>query len=343
MKKLRVLLVTHEDYLPPEDATEVPKESYMPWKTDFDVRAGLLDLGHDVRMLGSSGDVTPIRVAIKRFQPDVVFNLLESFHDVPTYDSYVTSYLELLRQPYTGCNPRGLLLTRDKALSRKILSYHRIPGPGFAVFPQGRTVRKPAKLRFPLLVKSLTDDGSVGVAQKSIVHSDEKLAERVAYLHETFATDVIGEEYVVGREMYVSVLGNRRLTVLPPIELVFRKLPEGTEPIATSKVKWDLAYQKKVGVDLVPAEVSEELAGRLQRTTKRIYRALGMSGYGRIDFRVTEEDVPIVIEANPNADLGYGEELHEAANLAGLKYRDLLQRILNLGMKYEAGWRQGGV
>jgi D-alanine-D-alanine ligase len=340
MKRLRVLVLMHGDLVPPEEATGVPEDKYVPWKTEFDVLMGLEQLGHTVRRLGADSDLTPIRQAIEEFDPHIVFNLLESFHGIPSYDHYVTTYLELLQRPYTGCNPRGLLLSRDKALSRKILSYHRIPGPAFAVFPRERAVRRPTRVKFPLLVKSLTSDGSIGLAQASVVHTDEKLEERVQYLHASFDTDVIAEEYVLGREVYVPILGNRRLQTFPIMELDFGKLAEGAEPIATSKVKWDWKYQERHGIDLKRAKLTKEVEKRLVRIAKRVYRALSLSGYARIDFRLNEEGHGFVIEANPNADLGFGEELHEAVEAGGLTYTKLLQRILNLGLGYQAEWRQ---
>src|SRR5690606_15796431 len=149
---------------------------------------------------------------------------------------------------YTGCNPRGLMLAHDKALTKMVLRYHRIRVPNFAVLPLGRKVRRPSKLQFPLLVKSLTEEGSVGIAQASIVHDDEKLAERVDFVHRHLGTHAIAEEYIDGRELYVGVLGNQRLQTLPIWELHFPKLREDAPRIATGKVKWDYKYQKKIGI-----------------------------------------------------------------------------------------------
>ena len=341
MKRLRVLVLMHDYLVPPEDVTKVPDKKYVEWKTEFDVLSGLKELHHTIHQLGVGQDLAVVREAIDTFKPDIVFNLLESFYEIPSYDHYVPGYLELLRQPYTGCNPRGLMLSRDKALSKKLLAYHRIPSADFAVFMRGKSVHRPAKLKFPLMVKSLTADGSIGLAQASIVQNDEKLEERVRYIQNTFETDVIAEEYILGREVYVPILGNRRLRTLPIMELEFGKLAEGSQPIATSRVKWDWKYQEEKGIELkFPTDLSDELARNIVRTSKRVFRALGLSGYARIDLRVTETGEVYVIEANPNADIGFGEEFHESAESAGLDYRQLLQRILNLGLNYQAEWRQ---
>jgi len=148
------------------------------------------------------------------------------------------SYLELLQVPYTGCNPRGLFLARDKALSKKLLHYHRIRVPDFAVMKRGRRIQRPKRLDFPLIVKSLTQEASIGIAQASVVEDDAKLVERVQFVHESIGTDAIVEQFIAGRELYCGVIGNERLRVLPVWELTFDNLPEGRHAIATERVKW---------------------------------------------------------------------------------------------------------
>jgi D-alanine-D-alanine ligase len=315
-------------------------EEISTWKTEFDVVTGLGNLGHDVRPLGVSRDLNPIRDAIVDWKPHIAFNLLEEFHGVTLYDQHVASFLELMREPYTGCNPRGLMLAHDKALCKKILSYHRISVPDFAVFQRKRAVRRPKWLDFPLLVKSATEEASLGIAQASIVHNDEKLADRVAFIHHQLGTDALVEEYIEGRELYVGVLGNRRIDTFPIWEMLFSKMPEGVAHIATAKVKWDHKYQAKHGIATAAAkDLPDGLAEQLPRLCRRIYRTLQMSGYARMDFRLTPEGKVFVLEANPNPNLAYGEDFAESAERFGLNYEPLLQRILNLGLSYQAEWK----
>lgn len=340
MKKRRILVLMHEDLVPPASLEGYTDKQIVEWKTEFDVVGGLRELGHEVRPLGIQTELGSLRESIVEWRPHVVFNLLEEFHWVPAYDQHVVSYLELMRQPYTGCNPRGMVLARDKALCKKILTYHRVRVPGFAVFPRGRKLRGP-RLRYPLFVKSLDQEGSYGISQASIVHNETKLRERVEYLHEQLATSAIAEEYVEGRELYVSVLGNRRLETLPVLELRFGSLGEVGSPIATRRVKWDWAYQDKHGIDIGPAEdLPAEVHRRLALLGKRIYRVLFLSGYARVDFRLAEDGKLYVLEANPNPDLASGEELCESARIAGISYQGLLQRIVNLGLSHRAEWQQ---
>jgi D-alanine-D-alanine ligase len=340
VKPLRILVLMHEDLVPPEDFKGHSDKEISLWKTEYDVMTALRQAGHAVRALGVQTDLGVIRTSLHEFKPHLAFNLLEEFHSVPTYDHHVTSYLELLRQRYTGCNPRGLMLARDKALSKKILSYHRIRVPEFVVFPRGRSVRPSSKLRYPLFVKSLTQEGSYGISQASVVTNDKKLRERVEYLHDQLLTSAIAEQYIEGRELYVSVLGNYRLTMLPVLELQFGSLAESGEPIATSRVKWDWAYQDKHGIGTGRAkDLPEEVHRRLARLGRRIYRLLNLTGYARLDFRLAPTGEVYCLEANPNPDLAYGGEVSEAAEAAGLSYAELLQRILKLGMGYQAEWR----
>lgn len=340
MKRYRILLLMHEDLVPPETIGGLSDEQMAPWKTEYDVWAGLTNLGHEVLKLGVSRDLGVISRAIESFNPHISFNLLEEFHGVAVYDHFVVSFLELMKKPYTGCNPRGLMLSHDKALSKKILAYHRIPVPHFAVFPLGRKAIRPAMLPFPLLVKSLTDEGSVGIAQASIVDDDQKLRERVAFVHRHQGTDAIAEQYIPGRELYVGVLGHTRLQTLPVWEMFFDSLPEGTEPIATQRVKWDIEYQKKVGIrtqqaaDLSPAQVQH-----IHRLSKRIYRVLNLSGYARLDFRLRPDGKVYLIEANPNPNLAFGEDFSESAEAANIGYEELLVRIVNLGLSYRPAWQ----
>lgn len=339
MKKLRVLTLMHEELMPPPDASS--RDSFgADWETEHHVLTALAKLGHEVRPLGASTDVGKIREALEEQRPHVVFNLMEEFHGVAMYDSYVVSYLELRKAAYTGCNPRGLMLCRDKVLAKKILSYHRIRVPDFAVFPLGRKKRRPARLGFPLLVKSVSEEASLGISQASVVTSDEKLEERVRFIHEQLGSDALAEEYIEGRELYVGLMGNLRVQAFPIWELHLDGMPDRAPHIATRRVKWDLAYQQKNGIatraanDLAPPLVEE-----IVRLCKRAYRVLDVSGYARMDLRLAADGKVYLIEANPNPQLARDEDFARSAKAVGMDYPTLLQRILTLGMSYRVGWR----
>ena len=334
-RKLRVLALVHESLVPPDTAGKQQAAS-AEWKTEYDVVKALRGLGHEVQVLGIGGDLGPLRNAIQDWKPQIAFNLVEAFDDVSIWDANVVAYLELLKVPYTGCNSRGLVLSRDKALAKKVLSYHRMPLADFAVVPRGRIVRRPRRLRFPLIVKSLTLDASIGISQASVVDDDAKLEERVRFIHESIGTDALVEEYVEGRELYVGILGDKRLEVLPIWELSFDGMPEESRPIATERLKWSLTYRKKHAIVSGPArELPEGVAARIRETCKRVYRNLMLSGYARIDLRLRENGEPCIMEANPNPQLSADEDFADSAKAAGVEYPALVQRIVELGLRFE--------
>ena len=338
MRRLRVLVLMHPDLIPPESSKGHSQEEMNVWKTEYDVVSTLRKAGHDVKPLGVHDELKPIRDEVETWKPDVVLTLLEEFHGEAIYDQNVASLLELMRVPYTGCNPRGLMLARGKDLSKTLVHYHRIPVPAFTVFPMRRKVRRPARLQLPLIVKSLNEDGSYGISQASVVDSDDKLAERVNFIHERVGTPAIAEQYIEGREIYVGVIGNDRLRVLPVWELTFGNMAEGDWPIATEKVKHDTGYQERRKILTGPAkDLSPELVARIQGIAKRIYRTLALDGYARIDFRLAADGTPFFLEANPNPEIAESEEFAAAAKHDGIKYRELLHRILALGMQRASG------
>ena len=328
MKKLRVLVLVHEDFLAPESLEGLPASEAARIKTEYDVVSTLTAMNHEVRQIGVSDELRPIRKTVQEWRPHIVFNLLEEFQEEAVYDQNIVGYLELLRVPYTGCNPRALVLARDKALSKKLLAYHRIRVPRFFVVRRGRMVRRPTRVDVPLIVKSLLEESSAAISKTSLVRNEESLAERVAFVHERLETDAIVEQFVPGREIYVGVLGNQRLQVLPAQELVIRKSEAGEPLIATEKVKHDLRYQKERGVEIVRASLSETLERRIERASKRIFRTLQMwGGYARIDYRVDENERLYCLEANPNPEIASIEEFASAADAAGIPYGKMLEKI----------------
>ena len=340
MRKLRTLVVVHASLVPPESLEGHSDKEIEEWRTEYDVTTTLRNSGHEVRCVGVRDSLTELRSAIGDWQPDIVFNLLEEFDGIVTYDQHVVAFLELMRQPYTGCNPRGLLLARDKSLCKQLLAFHRIPTPQFSVFRRGARIHVPRRLRFPLFVKSTVEDASLGIAQASVVEDVAKLKERIEFVHAQVGSDALVEEYIEGRELYVGVMGNDRLTRLPVWEMVFGSMPESLAAIATRKVKWDKRYQAKYGIITRAAEdLPAPVLAHLDKLSRRIYRALGLSGYARMDFRATPDGHVYVLEANANPNLEAAEDFAESARAAGVPYDELLERLLQLGLSYRAEWR----
>jgi D-alanine-D-alanine ligase len=336
VSKLRVLALVHRHLIPPETVEAGTDITAEPWRTEYDVISTLRGMGHEVQPLGVHDDLGEIRRLVTEWKPHIAFNLLEAFDDVTIFDQNVISYLELLKLSYTGCNPRGLLLARDKSLSKKLLAYHRIPVPEFEVFRIGRPIRRPKRLEFPLIVKSLTQEASIGISQASVVDSDEKFKERVTFIHESIGTTALAEQYIDGRELYVGIFGNQALQALPVWELFFTNMPEGSKRIATDRVKWSVKYQKKYGIDSGAAkDLPEGMAEKIQHICKRAYRALELSGYARIDLRLDDAGKVWLLEANPNPQIAKGEDFTDSAEKVGIGYEAVLQRILNLGLRWQ--------
>ena len=333
--KLRILTLVHRHLMPPDKVDKDADITSAPWRTEYDVTTTLTAMGHEVHTLAVHDDLGDLRRVATELRPHIAFNLLEGFDDIAIFDQNVVSHLELLKLPYTGCNPRGLVLARDKSLSKKLLAYHRIPVPEFEVFRAGRPIHRPKRLPYPLIVKSLTQEASIGISQASVVDTDERLRERVAFIHGSIGTAAIAEQYVEGREVYVGILGNQLLQALPPWELFFSKMPDGSRRIATDRVKWNVKYQRKYGIESGPAAgFDADAAARIQHLCKRAYRALELSGYARIDLRIDESGHPWVLEANPNPQIARGEDFAASAAAAGMSYEAVLQRIINLGQRW---------
>jgi D-alanine-D-alanine ligase len=338
MKKLRVMMLTHAELLPPDVVTDRDDPRVKNCKTEFDVRKALIKLGHEVKLIGLTDNITPIYTTIEEWNPDIAYNMMEAFADVGKRDYYIACYLEMIGMPYTGCNPRGLMLARDKSLSKKIMSYHRIRVPKFFVFPRNRRInaRRLDTLPYPLIVKSTVEQGSIGIAQSSIVNNPAELTERVQQLFEIAEGDAIAEQYIEGRELYVTVMGNKRLEVFPVRELIFKNADDNIHKIATYNVKWNDSYREKWGIDYqfarnLPAGMPE----KINKLCKRIYRRLEMSGYARIDLRLANDGKLYVLEANPNAAIAFDEDVAFSAEKAGYSYEDLIQKVLNLGLRYK--------
>ena len=333
--KLRVIVLVHQDLIPPDNVEGITDIERQPWRTEHDVITTLKAMGHHAYCVGLSSDLAAVGKAIEEFKPHIAVNLLEEFDGKALFDQHVVSYLELMKQPYTGCNPRGLTLGHDKALTKKILSYHRIPVPGFAVFPRGHKILRPRRLKFPLFVKSLIEEGSVGISQASVVYDDEKLKERVEFIHRQIESHAIAEQYIEGREIYVSIIGNARLQSYAPWELLIKNLPEGALNIATGRLKWNQDYQKKVGLVPRAAELSPELHKKLEQLSKRIYSLMSLSGYARLDYRMTPNGVFYLLEANPNPQIARNEDFADSAAHSGVSYEQLMQKIITLGLSYD--------
>jgi D-alanine-D-alanine ligase len=304
------------------------------WKTEANVLAALDKIGHTTEHLAIFDNFDGLRKKVRSFAPDVIFNLADQFNNNRSFDQHIVSLLAMHGLPFTGCGSTGLTLCKHKAISKKILGYHRIHVPEFVTIARGQRIGRPARLKFPILVKPLKEEASYGISQASFVENDGQFKERVQFIHEKFDSDVIAEEYIAGRELYVSVLGNHRLQVYPIRELVFKEVPPDEPKIATYRAKWDEEYRKRWGLqNRFAGDLSPGLAAQIEQICKRIYRLLTIDGYARLDLRVAPDNRIYFIEANPNPILAEDEDFAQSAKKAGLDYPQLIERIIRLGLK----------
>jgi D-alanine-D-alanine ligase len=330
-QKCKVLLLCDSAGTPPADQDFSQELKTDDWAAEAHVLDALKKHGHEVRMIGVYDEPGMIIEEIKAHPPDVVFNLTEHFNARSAYDQNVAGLLEMLDVRYTGSGSTGLTLCKNKGMAKEILAYHRIRVPDSAIFPPGAAIRKPKRLTFPLFIKPLKEEASYGISQDSFVENDQAFEERIRFIHERMNQEALAEEYIEGRELYVSILGNNRLQVFPIREVIFAEVPDGRPRFATFKAKWDEAYRKRWGIQNIFAEsLSNEMAERIGMICKKVYRALRIRGYGRIDLRVTPEGEIVILEANPNPNLERDDEFAQSAMKAGLTYEGLIQRILRL-------------
>jgi D-alanine-D-alanine ligase len=332
-KKLKVLVLC-DGNRPTKIDEDLSKEMKTEdWKTEANVMAALGELGHTAEQLAIFDDVDLVRQKTESFAPDVLFNLVEQFKNNPGFDQNIVSLLEMQGVPFTGCGATGLTLCKHKGISKKILGHHGIVTPNFVVIPRGQRIGRPRQLKFPILVKPVKDEASYGISRASFVQNEEQFRERIAFVHEKHNSDAIAEEYIEGRELYVSLMGNTRLTVFPIRELIFREVPANEPKIATYKAKWDEGYRKRWGLDGQFAENLEPaLVTEIEQMCKDIYRLLTIDGYARIDLRLAADNKIYFIEANPNPHLAADEDFAQSAAKAGLKYPQLINAIIRLGM-----------
>lgn len=331
-RKLNVLLLFDVPFTP---ENHLDSSEYMvgdEWKDERDVMRTLNKLGHKVSAFGVFDDIRPLVDRVRQAKPDVIFNLCESFNADRSKEPNLPALLELLGVPYTGARPEALTLCKDKGLTKKLLTYHKVRVPEFAVAPRkGPMPKVLARFVYPGICKPLGLDASEGIAKSSLVTNAEDAEERVRFIHQKLGTDAIVEEYIEGRELYVGVFGNERLTVLPPQELFFKKLPSASPRVLTFRAKWDDEYRKKYGIDSdVARPIEPKTLAKLNETCKEIYKLFKITGYARIDLRLSEQGECVFLEINPNPSIKKSDDFAFAAKQAGIGYDELLNKLVHL-------------
>ena len=317
-KKINITVLVDVAEIPPEDPDFLAGADQK--STEYHVIGTLRTLGHNVSVLGSMENIEETIIKLKEQHPDLVFNLTEHLGGDRKNDKNIAALLEMLEIPFTGAGSTGLLLSRDKRLCKELLSLHRIRVPRFVSLPLNKTISFTRKLHFPLVVKPAFEDSSEGISNASIVWKEDALA-------------AIAEEYIEGQELYVSILGNKRLCVLPIRECFFNPEDNNGPCLATYRVKWNAKYREKWDIKFGFSELETPLIKKIEHICKKVYKVLQLRDYGRIDIRLTSDEKIYILEANSNPDLAYGEDVADSAEKYGISYENLIKRIVNIALR----------
>jgi D-alanine-D-alanine ligase len=272
--------------------------------------------------------ITPTIDTLRALKPRLVFNLTEWLGGNRRLDSAIAGVLEMMKLRYTGSSPEAMHLARDKALAKEIVSKLGIDVARGAVV--NGTVKLNAQIAYPIIVKPQFGDGSDEIGKTSLVRSERGLKTRVAEIRGRTREPLLCEEFVEGRDLFVGLLGNVP-KVMPPLELVVGRRGNGAPLFATSKVKNDAVYRAKWRVGYRMAELPQHVRKNIEAASRRIFHALKLRDYARIDYRLTSDNRVVFLEANPNPDLTphtFGRD----CCFAGVAYPELISRIVGAAL-----------
>jgi D-alanine-D-alanine ligase len=309
------------------------KEKKKELEDREEISQALDKLGHEPFYHVLDGNSQSL-LALAKCGADLVFNLTESYAGDDTKDTNIAAYLDLLGLPYTGAGPHACLLAQDKALAKKLFAFHGIRSPYFATSYRGK-IDHAHDIKFPLIVKPLWEDGSIGIDAGAVVDSIKEMMERIEYIQDEFDCPALIEEYIEGREIYGAILGSYEYAEsLPLVELDLSKLPKGTPKIASYDVKFEKDTDAhKLTKSAIVQGLDEETTNKLTDTALAAYRAVKLRDYGRIDMRLSPNGDVYVIEANPNPWLASQHEFAMAAKESGRPYTKLIGEIVDLALR----------
>lgn len=292
------------------------------------VEDSVLALGYECCVLAIKNDIYSIISWLKKMKPVCVVNLVETIYDDPQKEMHIPALLELLHIPYTGNGPMALGSCLNKELVKDRLRAHGIQTPDYAVFHEKTIIKRPL-INFPMIVKPLHEDGSLGVTWKNVVYDIKSLEEMIEYMLDTYHQPALVEKYVEGRELQVMILDiGGRPTTLPVSEIDYSHFPKDKPPICSYEAKWEFDSEEcKTSIPTCPANITPGLSDELQLIGLQVYKLMGCKSYARMDTRVNSEIY--VIELNPNMDISPGSGASNTMKAAGLSYTDFVKIIID--------------
>jgi D-alanine-D-alanine ligase len=301
------------------------------------VESALKKRGHHVELIPASPDIRKLVSQIEKSRSEIIFNVCEALGEISQHEQHVAALLELLRKRYTGSAPHALAMAQDKELSKKLFAYSGLKYPKYAVMNAGK-VEWADDLEFPVFIKPLDQDASIGIDNRSVAYNIKDMMERISFIHTELGSPALIEEFIEGREIYVGVLGNEKPAPLPILEWDFSSVADGVPKIASSEAKWDETSEYKNSPEIFPEDIPENIRGEIQEAALTAYKLLKLHDYGRIDLRVRVNPKKksweyYIIEVNPNPHLDIESELPIAARKIGMDYPDLIERIVELALE----------
>jgi D-alanine-D-alanine ligase len=296
------------------------------------IEAALSKYHSTVESFAVDGNVNKVIEKIYSYSPDVIFNFVESVEGVSSFEAYMAGVFELLQVEYTGSTPQCLGNCLNKSRTKQILNYFGINTPKYHIYKaKSRLTQKSFSLNFPVITKLLKEDASIGISENSVVNNFDELKKQLKFLSSAYNQDVIIEEYIEGREFNVAILGGK---VLPISEIDFKGLPNELPKIVTYEGKWisESVYYKYT-TPKCPAELAVKLKSLIEETAITAFDALGCRDYARVDIRVDKNNVPYIIEVNPNPDISTDSGFQRAAAAQGMNYEKLLFTISDFALQ----------
>lgn len=319
-KAKKVLLVVHPKFRP--DRKKAQKG------TEKDVWHALRRLGYQTLIADAEEDLRLFDKMLAKFRPSIVVNLLEEFRGEAVYDFHLISFLEALGVPYTGCNPRGLIQSRNKFVVGQLAQSVGVAAPRSLLLTPSKRIGEPSQLKFPLFVKLNREHASMGIRESNRVRNGKELDKVCRRLRRDYNSEIVVQEFISGRDVSVALWGNARAEVFAPRTLHMG----GVDRVSTERLKFNVAYQRQRAVKSV--QFKGAITDRLQREAQQLFQLLDLSGYARFDYRVDQNGEPYLIDVNANPNLANNEDFAISARLAGWKYPEVVEQVVKLGLSY---------
>jgi D-alanine-D-alanine ligase len=299
-----------------------------------DISKALQSLGYKTSIFNVNGDIVRFISYLKDESPDLVFNLCESVGNEAIHEMHAVGIFELMGIPYTGSTPLTLGIALNKVRVKELLSYYGLPTPKFQLFRSPVRISIDENMNFPLIVKPSHEDASIGIETSSVVSNLSELRKRIRFVIERYDQSALVEEFIDGRELNVAILGNRKPVVLPISEIDMSTLPPQYRRIITYNAKWMKGtdeYEHTKGI--CPAPLPQSLENKIKEMALQAFNMLNCRDYTRVDFRLSKDNKPYLLEVNPNPDISDDAGFARSAKAYGYTFTELIGKIVECALE----------